>query len=98
MFARFIPVIRTFAPVVAGVGKMDSRKFVIFNILGSSLWGASITLAGYFLGSQFPDLADKIELVFLAALPFIFGPPIYHILHDPIIRQRLKKKLQAFKA
>jgi membrane-associated protein len=92
MFARFVPVVRTFAPVVAGVGKMDQRKFIIYNILGSSLWGISITLAGYFLGSQFPNLADKIELIFLVALPFIFGPPIYHILRDPIIRKRLKSK------
>jgi membrane-associated protein len=94
MFARFVPVIRTFAPVVAGVGNMDQRKFIIFNILGSSLWGITITLAGYFLGSQFPDLADKIELVFLIALPFIFGPPIYHIFRDPIIRKRLASRLR----
>lgn len=98
MFARFVPVVRTFAPVVAGIGNMDQKKFTIYNILGSGLWGASITLAGYFLGSQFPGLADKIELVFLVAIPFIFGPPVYHILRDPVTRQKLKEKFKTLKA
>lgn len=93
--ARFIPVVRTFAPVVAGIGKMDQRKFVVFNIIGSALWGASITLAGYYLGSQFPGLADKIELVFIFALPFIFAPPIYHLVRDEKFRQKIRK---AFKS
>jgi len=94
MLARFVPVIRTFAPVIAGVGKMDLPKFTIFNFLGSALWGASITLAGYYLGSQFPGLADKIELVFLLAIPFVFAPPIYHLARDPITRKNLKKMLK----
>lgn len=97
MFARFVPVVRTFAPVVAGVGKMDIKQFTVFNILGSALWGFSITLAGYFLGSQFPGMADKIELVFLLAIPFIFGPPIYHLAKDPITRQKLAAKLRRTK-
>lgn len=96
MFARFVPVVRTFAPVVAGVGSMDLKKFTIYNILGSGLWGVSITLAGYFLGSQFPGLADKIELVFLVAIPFIFGPPIYHLMRDPILRKNIKRKFSRF--
>lgn len=92
MFARFVPVVRTFAPVVAGVGSMDQKKFVAYNILGSGLWATSITLAGYYLGNQFPGLADRIELVFLLALPFIFGPPLYHIFRDPLTRQKIKEK------
>lgn len=94
MFARFIPVVRTFAPVVAGVGRMDLKKFALFNILGSAFWGISITLAGYYLGQQFPHLSDKIELVFLIAIPFIFAPPLYHIIRDPITRKRVAGKLK----
>jgi membrane-associated protein len=94
MFARFVPVIRTFAPVVAGMGKMDRKKFLIFNILGSGLWGISITMAGYLLGNQFPHLADQIEKVFLVALPFIFGPAIYHVARDPLFRQKFKGWLE----
>lgn len=94
MFARFVPVVRTFAPVVAGVGKMDIRKFIIFNIIGSAVWGISVTLAGYYLGSKIPGLADKIELVFLLAIPFIFGPPLYHLSRDPIARKQILSKLK----
>lgn len=98
MFARFIPVIRTFAPVVAGVGKMDRKKFLIFNVLGSALWGGSVTLAGYWLGSQFPHLADQIEKVFILALPFILGPPIFHLSRDPLFRKKFKDKLSNLKS
>ncbi len=77
--ARFIPVIRTFAPVVAGIGNMNLSKFMIYNIIGSIAWGASITLIAYYLGGKFPFIVNHIEYVFLFAVPFIFGPPIFHI-------------------
>ena len=80
--ARFIPVVRTFAPVVAGIGSMKLDKFMFYNAAGSVLWGASITLAAYYLGSKFPFIINNIEYVFLFAVPFIFGPPIYHIIKN----------------
>lgn len=92
--ARFIPIIRTFAPVVAGVGKMNSKKFMLYNIIGAAAWGGSVTLAGYYLGSLFPGLADKIELIFIFAVPFIFGPPIYHLAKDPQTRIKIKEKFR----
>ena len=54
--ARFIPVVRTFIPILAGVGKMHYRTFVLYNIIGGVLWGAGATLAGYFLGQQIPGI------------------------------------------
>jgi membrane-associated protein len=77
--ARFVPVVRTFAPVVAGIGNMDIKKFMIYNIIGSIAWGGSITLFAYYLGSKFPFIVDNLEYVFLFAVPFILGPPIYHV-------------------
>jgi membrane-associated protein len=77
--ARFVPVIRTFAPVVAGIGNMNINKFMFYNILGSLLWGSSITLTAYYLGSKFPLIVNNIEYVFLLALPFILGLPVYHL-------------------
>ena len=77
--ARFVPVVRTFAPVVAGIGSMSVNRFMFYNILGSVVWGASITLAAYYLGSKFPIIVNNIEYVFLLAIPFILGPPIYHL-------------------
>lgn len=78
-FARFVPVVRTFAPVVAGIGNMGIKKFMIYNIIGSVLWASSITLLGYYLGSKIPFIVNNIEYVFIFAIPFILGPPIYHI-------------------
>ena len=51
ILARFIPVIRAFAPVVAGAGKMDYKRFCFFNFFGAVLWAIGVTLAGYYLGS-----------------------------------------------
>jgi len=77
--ARFVPVVRTFAPVVAGIGNMKVAKFTWFNAVGSLLWGVSITMLAYYFGSQFPWITNNIEYVFLLALPFILGPPAYHL-------------------
>lgn len=77
--ARFVPIVRTFAPVVAGIGNMNHSKFMFYNILGSVLWGAGITLVAFYLGSQFPGLVNNIEYVFLFIIPFVLGPPAYHL-------------------
>lgn len=52
ILARFVPIVRTFAPIIAGVVKMDRKKFFFFNVVGSVAWVASMTLAGYFLGEN----------------------------------------------
>ncbi len=52
VMARFVPIVRTFAPIVAGVGKMRYRTFVMFNLIGGFVWGVGITTLGYFLGKQ----------------------------------------------
>lgn len=63
LLARFIPIIRTFAPIVAGIASMNYRKFIIFNILGALAWASGVTTAAYLLGSRFPLIGDYIELV-----------------------------------
>ena len=64
MLARFMPFIRTFAPIVAGAAEMHYERFFFFNILGGLLWATGVTLAGYFLGNSIP--ADKLDKYFLA--------------------------------
>jgi membrane-associated protein len=78
VLARFMPIIRTFAPLVAGVGKMDYRTFLTFSVLGGTAWIWSMLMLGYFLGAKVPGVAKHIELViltviFLSILPGIIG-------------------------
>jgi membrane-associated protein len=76
ILARFIPVIRTFAPVVAGVGAMEYRRFVTFNVVGGMLWVWSMSLLGFSLGSAVPNIDQHIHVViavvvFLSILPAV---------------------------
>jgi len=82
ILARFIPVVRTFAPVIAGVGKMDYKKFFIYNILGGLIWGVGVTALGYFLGNSIPHV-DKylLPIAFLIIL-FSIAPALWHLLRD----------------
>jgi len=75
ILARFIPVVRTFAPVVAGVGQMDYRKFVTYNVVGGILWGSGVTTAGYVLGESIPDI-DKWLLPIIGVIVTISLIPI----------------------
>lgn len=75
--ARFVPIIRTFAPTVAGAARMDYRKFVFFNVAGGISWVFSMVGGGYLLGQTFPGLKKHIELVvlgiiFVSVLPIVW--------------------------
>jgi membrane-associated protein len=75
IMARFVPIIRTFAPVVAGIAQMPYRRFAMFNIVGGVSWVLSMTLLGYFLGRVInPKSVDKIALliIFISVLPLVF--------------------------
>jgi len=63
ILARFVPIVRTFAPILAGVGKMQYRTFLMFNLIGGFLWAVGITMAGYLLGQRFPKLGDQLDIV-----------------------------------
>jgi membrane-associated protein len=78
VLARFMPIVRTFAPVVAGAAAMDYRRFWVYNLVGGTVWIWSMLLIGYFLGSRFPGIDKHLELVilvviFLSILPGIIG-------------------------
>jgi len=64
ILARFVPIVRTFTPVIAGVSQMSYRTFVAYNVLGGALWGVSVTTIGYFLG-QVDFVAANIELILI---------------------------------
>jgi len=78
ILARFMPLVRTFVPVVAGIGGMSYRRFASFNVIGATAWVASMTLIGFGLGSRFPLLVQHIEkvivvVVVLSVLPGAIG-------------------------
>lgn len=76
ILARFVPIIRTFAPVVAGVAKMEYKKFVSYNILGGILWVVSLTLLGFFLGNAIPNIEDNIHIVVFIVVILSFAPMV----------------------
>ncbi len=78
IIARFMPIVRTFAPVVAGVGQMQYRSFIMYNVIGGVAWVWSMLLTGYLLGRYIPGVAQHIEkvilvVIFLSILPGIIG-------------------------
>jgi membrane-associated protein len=80
VIARFVPVVRTFAPILAGVGEMHYRTFVAFNVLGGLLWAVGVTSAGYVLGDTVPDI-DKYLLPIVAVIVVLSVlPPALEIL------------------
>ena len=86
IIARFVPIVRTFAPLVAGASKMDYRRFLTFNIVGGFLWAAGVTYIGYGLGSVFHNLGIEIDHVLLPIIALIILvsvlPPAIHIFKD----------------
>jgi membrane-associated protein len=89
ILARFIPIVRTFVPIVAGVGKMRYSTFIIYNFIGALLWAVGATLLGYLLGNVVPH-ADKLILpiVLFIIVASVF-PGIVSLLRNPASRARL---------
>jgi membrane-associated protein len=75
LLARFIPIVRTFAPILAGVGDMPYRVFVIYNVLGGLCWAVGVTSLGYILGQSFPHM-DKYLLPVILVIGFLSVLPI----------------------
>lgn len=92
ILARFTPIVRTFAPVVAGASKMTRQRFFAFNVLGGILWGAGMPLLGYFIGSKIPGLDKYIELVIIGVVILSLLLAFSHILRDKNTRKQVWNK------
>ncbi|MFB9311592.1 DedA family protein [Nocardioides plantarum] len=77
VIGRFVPFVRTYITVVAGVTQMERRRFFVWSAIGAVLWILSITLLGYFLGAAFPWLGNNIDYVTVAILAFTVVPLVY---------------------
>ena len=86
ILARFVPIVRTFAPTVAGVGKMSYARFLSYNVFGGVGWVAAMTLVGYFLGRSVPNIEKHLHIVVAVVIVVSFLP----LVHEPL--QSRKKK------
>jgi len=98
VLARFVPVVRTFAPIVAGVGNMKYKKFLAYNLIGGLLWTAGITYAGYFGGAFLEARGIEIDHLILPiiglAMAITLISPLYHIIREPSARRIIKNKVR----
>lgn len=84
VIARFMPVVRTFAPVVAGMARMDYAPFVAYTVVGAVVWALGVTWLGYFLGSLVPDAGRYLEYIVALIVVVSIAPPIVHLLRERI--------------
>ena len=92
VIARFMPIVRTFAPIVAGVGKMHYRRFVTYNIVGGFLWATGVATAGYLLGEAAQDYL--LPLILLIIVVSVL-PPGIHVLRDVLASRKAKRAAAA---
>lgn len=94
--ARFVPIVRTFAPVAAGVGHMDYKKYSLYNLIGALIWGGGLTFAGFMLG-YIPPVADfvtsYIDVILLGAVFISVVPTAYHYIQS--VRKARKNRAEA---
>jgi membrane-associated protein len=84
VMARFLPVVRTFIPILAGVGKMHYTTFVTYNVIGGLAWGAGLTLLGYFLGQQIPNIDKYLLPIILTIIILSFLPTVFSYIYNKL--------------
>lgn len=89
VLARFVPVVRTFAPIVAGVGRMRYRTFVVYNVLGGLLWAAGLSLAGFWLGTKVKNVDHYLLPIIALIILLSILPGILHLVRNPERRRSL---------
>jgi membrane-associated protein len=89
ILARFIPIVRTFTPILAGAAKMNYKKFATYNVVGGILWVAGITILGYFLGRVIPNIDTYLIPIILGIIFLSFIPVLQEVVY---LKKFLKKK------
>jgi len=87
ILGRFMPIIRTFAPIFAGVVRVNISRFTVLNIIGAVIWVSILTLSGYFLGQHFPQIVNYIEYIIIGFISLTTVPIVI-----TVIRKSLKNK------
>ncbi|MBX6753130.1 DedA family protein [Thermorudis peleae] len=97
LLARFIPIVRTGTPIIAGIGRMPYRRFLAFNVVGGILWGCGVPLAGYFLGQAIPNIDRYLLPIVLLIIVVSIAPSAIHLWREngsaiiAAIRRRLAR-------
>jgi membrane-associated protein len=90
ILARFMPIIRTFAPILAGVGRMDYKVFLLYNLIGGALWALGLTALGYFLGSTIPGVDKYLFPIVLLIIIVSMLPGIIASLRSLLAKRKQK--------
>lgn len=96
ILARFMPVVRTFAPILAGVGSMKYASFIAYNVIGGALWGIGLPLLGYFLGNAIPGIDKYLIPIIIGIIILSLLPTAWHILKNKDDRTRFRKAVIQF--
>lgn len=96
VLARFVPVVRTFAPIVAGISHMERRTFFVYNLLGGFLWAVGLTYIGYAAGNVIERYGVNIEYVILGIIAISVAPPAIHLLRDKKFRDGAIKAVRDY--
>jgi membrane protein DedA with SNARE-associated domain len=94
LLARFIVIVRTVIPLVAGIGKMNKRRFLFYNITGSILWTTAVILAAYWLGHRIPNLDKYLIVLVVAAMVITTGGGLIEAMRTKPRRAALKRALK----
>lgn len=92
VLARFVPIVRTFAPTVAGVGRMKYGTYIFYSVFGGLLWVGSMTLIGYFLGQSVPNIEKKIHIVIILVIVISFVPLVKELIHAYLDKKKAQSK------
>lgn len=96
ILARFMPIIRTFAPIVAGMGNMRYHSFLSYNIIGGFLWAIGLNLGGYILGNTIPNVDRYLLPIILLIIIISILPSVIHILKVPQHRNELRRLVKKY--
>jgi membrane-associated protein len=88
VLARFIPIVRTFAPILAGVASMNYATFFKYNVIGGLIWGVGISFIGFFLGSRIPGIENYLNYIIVAIIATSFLPIVFEV-----VKGRIKGKI-----
>jgi membrane-associated protein len=91
ILARFVPIIRTFVPVIVGVAQMNKQKFFLYNVIGALLWGGGVTLLGYVLGNRVPWVRENLDIIFIAIVLVSVVPIFIEVVRGFIAKRQAEK-------